>query len=155
MRSCKERLVSHFREKGVTFEEFSFPEVYTAQEAAAQLHLPGQQLAKVVMAKVEGELAMLVLPAPTSVEFSRLKEALGARNVELAREREFAERFPDCEVGAMPPLGALYQVPTYIDQTLTEAGEIVFLAGTHREALKVTYADYERLAQPVVLKFAR
>jgi len=155
MTSCKERLASHFQEKGVTFEELDFPEVYTAQEVAARLHVPGRQLAKVVIAKVEGELAMLVLPAPARVDFSRLKEALGAEKVELAHEREFAERFPDCEVGAMPPFGGLYQVPTYMDETLMEAGEIVFLAGTHNEALKVSYADYERLAQPVVLNFAR
>jgi len=155
MASCKERLMAHFQEQGVAFEELSFPEVYTAQEVAAQLHVPGWQLAKVVMAKVGEELAMLVLPAPARVDFSQLKEALGAKEVELAREREFADRFPDCEVGAMPPFGSLYQVPTYVDESLVGAGEIVFLAGTHNEALKLSTADYERLAQPQVLSFAR
>jgi len=154
MVTCKERLTTHFREKGVAFEEFSFPEVYTAQEVAAKLHVSGWQLAKVVMAKVDGELVMLVLPAPARVDFSRLKEALGAREVELASEREFANRFPDCEVGAMPPFGGLYKMPTYVDESLTEAGEIVFLAGRHNEALKLSYADYEQLAQPRVLNFA-
>jgi len=154
MATCKERLVSHFRDEGVTFEEFHFPEVYTAQEVAAQLHVPGQQLAKVVMAKIEGQLAMLVLPAPARVDFSQLKEVLGAGEVELAREREFADLFPDCEVGAMPPFGGLYQVPTYMDESLKEAWEIVFLAGTHNEAMKLSYADYERLARPIVLDFA-
>jgi len=154
MATCKERLIAHFQEKSVAFEEFSFPEVYTAQEMAAQLHVPGRQLAKVVMVKVQGEVAMLVLPAPARVDFSRLKEALGAKKVELAGEREFADRFPDCEVGAMPPFGGLYQVPTYVDESLAQAGEIVFLAGTHNEALKLSYADYEQLAQPRVLNFA-
>lgn len=111
----------------MAFEELSFPEVYTAQEVAAKLHVSGWQLAKVVMAKVDGELAMLVLPAPAMVDFSRLKEALEAREVELARE---------------------------MDESLAEAGEIVFLAGKHNEALKLSYADYERLAQPRVLNFA-
>ncbi len=155
MTGCKERLIAYFHENGVAFEELSFPEAYTAQEIAAQSHIPGWQLAKVVMVKVEGELAMLVLPAPTRVDFSRLKEALAAREVELARERDFGHRFPDCEVGAMPPFGGLYQVPTYMDETLTEAGEIVFLAGTHDEGLRLSYADYQRLAQPRVLSFAR
>lgn len=155
MTTCKEGLIAHFQEKGVAFEEFSFPEAYTAQEVAAQLHVPGRQLAKVVMAKVEGELVMLVLPAPARVDFSRLQEALGAKEVELAREREFADRFPDCEVGAMPPFGGLYQVPTYVDETLMKTGDIVFLAGTHNEALKLSTAEYERLAQPQVLNFAR
>jgi len=155
MATCKERLIDHFREKGVAFREYSFPEAYTAQEAAAQLHVPGWQLAKVVMAKVEGELAMLVLPSPVRVDFSRLREALGANEVELAGERDFADRFPDCDVGAMPPFGGLYEVPTYVDQTMTQAGEIVFLAGTHSEALKLSYADYQRLTQPQVLDFAR
>lgn len=155
MTGCKERLVAYLQENGVAFEELSFPEVYTAQEVAAQLHVPGWQLAKVVMAKAEGELAMLVLPAPARVDFSCLKEALGAKEVELARERDFGHRFPDCEVGAMPPFGGLYQVPTYVEEALTEAGDIVFLAGTHNEALKLSYTDYERLAQPQVLGFAR
>ena len=155
MTGCKERLVAHFQERGITFEEFSFPEAYTAQEVAAQLHIPGWQLAKVVMAKTEGELVMLVLPAPARVDFSHVKEALGTTAVELAREREFGDCFPDCEVGAMPPFGGLYQVPTYVDEALSEAGEIAFLAGTHSMALKLSYADYERLAEPKVLKFAR
>jgi Ala-tRNA(Pro) deacylase len=154
MMACKERLIAHFQEQGVAFEEISFPEAYTAQEIAAQAHISGWQLAKVVIVKVEGELAMLVLPAPARIDFPRLKEALGAKEVELARERDFGHRFPDCEVGAMPPFGGLYQMPTYMDEALAEAGEIAFLAGTHDEALRLSYADYQRLAQPRVLSFA-
>ena len=153
MTGCKERLFALFQEKGVAFGELSFPEAYTAQEIAAQSHIPGRQLAKVVMVKVEGELAMLVLPAPARVDFSCLQEALRAKEVALARERDFGHRFPDCDVGAMPPFGVLYQVPTYVDETLTEAEEIVFLAGSHDEALRLSYADYERLARPQVLSF--
>jgi len=154
MMGCKERLVAYFRDHGVAFEELKFPGAYTAQEVAAQLHVSGWQLAKVVMVKVDGELAMLVLPAPTRVNFSQLKGVLGAHELELAREEEFADRFSDCVVGAMPPFGVLYQVPTYVDEFLAGAEEIVFLAGTHHEALKLRYSDYERLAQPRALSFA-
>jgi Ala-tRNA(Pro) deacylase len=146
-------LVAYLEAQGVSFEALDFPETYTAQEVAAQLHVSGWQFAKVVMGKAGQELMMLVLPSPLRVDFDRLGKALGTR-VELAREEEFADRFPGCSPGAMPPLGARYGVPTYVDQAMAGAEEIVFLAGTHREAMRLRYADYERLAQPEVLSFA-
>jgi Ala-tRNA(Pro) deacylase len=154
MTECRERLTAYLVEEGVAFEPLDFPEAYTAQEVAAALHVSGWGLAKVVMGKADGDLVMLVLPSPLRVDFSRLSEALG-KPVQLAREAEFADRFPGCVPGAMPPFGALYDVPTYVDQSMAEAEEMVFLAGTHHQALRVRTADYQRLARPEVLSFAR
>jgi Ala-tRNA(Pro) deacylase len=154
MTSCKEQLVAYFEAQGVPFEALDFPETYTAQEVAGKLHVSGWQFAKVVMGKAEDRLVMLVLPSPLRVDFQRLAEVLETE-VELAREDEFAGRFPGCVPGAMPPFGSLYDVPTYVDQSMAEAEDMVFLTGTHHEAMKLRYADYERLAHPQMLHFAR
>ncbi len=152
--TCRERLEQYFRENGVRYELTTHPEVYTAQEVAAVQHVPGRLVAKVVMALVDGTLTALVLPAPNRVDFARLKSALGAREARLAREQEFAHVFPDCEVGAMPPFGNLYNVPVVVDRQLTEDPYIVFNAGTHRETMKIAYADFARLASPRVADFS-
>lgn len=152
--TCRERLERYFKEQNVTFEAKSHPEVYTAQEVAAVEHVPGRLFAKVVIANVDGRLTMLVLPGPVRVDTARLREALGARDARLAREEEFANLFPDCELGAMPPFGNLYNVPVVVDRSLTLDPKIVFNAGTHRETMTVSYHDFERLAQPRVAEFA-
>jgi len=152
---CRERLEQYFRENKVSFEAMTHPQVYTAQEVAAAQHVPGKQLAKVVMVMADEEkMAMMVLPASYRLDFGKVREVLGAKKVRLARESEFAELFPDCEVGAMPPFGHFYNVPTYVDVSLTDNPHIVFRAGTHRESIKISYADYARLAKPTVAEFA-
>ncbi|MBI3286871.1 MAG: YbaK/EbsC family protein, partial [Chloroflexi bacterium] len=128
---------------------------YTAQEVAAAQHVPGKQVAKVVMVKAGKQLMMAVLPAPYRVDLKKLASALGAKSARLAREEEFEGIFPDCEVGAMPPFGNLYQLPVYVDASLTEDVEIVFQTGTHSDTMKIRYADYQRLAQPKVAEYAR
>jgi Ala-tRNA(Pro) deacylase len=125
------------------------------QEVAAALRVPGKQVAKVVIVRSNGEMAMLVLPAPYRLDFAKVRAVLDAKEVTLAEEEDFADLFPDCDTGAMPPFGHLYDVPTYVDQALAEEEDIVFRIGTHRETMKVAYADYARLAQPAVGEFAR
>jgi Ala-tRNA(Pro) deacylase len=99
-------------------------------------------------------LALAVLPAPRQVDLARLKKALGARKVELAGEDEFRERFPECEVGAMPPFGNLYALPVYVAEELTADEVIAFNAGTHTELVRMAYADFARLVTPQVVEFA-
>jgi Ala-tRNA(Pro) deacylase len=152
--TCRQRLEKMLDEAGVAHELVTHRLAYTAQEVADAEHISGYDVAKVVMAMADGKLVMLVLPAPTRVDFIRLKQLLGAQTVRLAEEREFGHVFPDCEVGAMPPFGHLYQVPVYVDRALTADPEIVFNAGTHRETLTVAYKDYERVARPTVLEMA-
>ncbi len=152
--TCRERLENYFKENGVKYEVTSHPEVYTAQEVAAVEHVPGMFVAKVVVAAIDGKMTALVLAAPHRVDIPKLKAALGAKEVRLAREDEFKALFPDCEVGAMPAFANLYDVPVVVDQSLTEDPKIVFNAGTHRETMTVPFRDFQRLAQPNVATFA-
>jgi Ala-tRNA(Pro) deacylase len=126
---------------------------YTAQEIAAVAHIPGKEMAKTVMMKVDGEMVMVVLPASMKVDLGRLLDATGAIEVELAQEREFERLFPGCDLGAMPPFGNLFGLRTFIADELTEDEEIAFNAGSATEVIKLAYKDYVRLVQPRSLPF--
>lgn len=152
--TSRERLERYLREQGVKYEVTSHPEVYTAQEVAAVEHVPGKMVAKVVIAVLDGTLTELVLPAPHRIDMPKLRAALGAKETRVAREEEFSNLFPDCEVGAMPPFGNLYNVPVIVDRALTEDLKIVFNAGSHRETMTVSYRDFERLVSPRVADFS-
>ena len=134
------------------YVSISHSPAYTAQEIAATAHIPGQELAKTVIVKLDGEIAMAVLPASSRLDLGLLKAASGAGQVELASEAEFKNLFPDCEIGAMPPFGNLYGLPVYVAQKLTDGREIAFNAGTHSELIRMAYSDFERLVQPAVVR---
>jgi len=151
---CRDRLESYFRENGVAFEVREHPTAFTAQKIAASEHVPGRMFAKVVMASADGDLIMLVLPATSLVDLAKVAEVLGGRQVRMAAEREFASAFPDCEAGAMPPFGNLYDLPVYVDQALGQNMRIVLQAGSHTVTMSVSYADFERLARPTVADIA-
>jgi Ala-tRNA(Pro) deacylase len=151
---CRDRLENYLRENRVPFGEQHHPRAVTAQEVAASEHVPGRMLAKTVMVLSDGETAMLALPAPYQVDFEKAAAALGVKEARLAEEEEFADTFPDCEVGAMPPFGNLYGVPVYVEKTLAEDETIVFRSGTHTKTMSVNYSDFERLVEPTVAEFA-
>ena len=127
---------------------------YTAQEVAAIAHIPGKKLAKTVMVKMDGKMAMAVLTASDKVDFDSLKEAVGASKVELASEQEFEDLFPGCDIGAMPPFGNLYEMQVFVEENLTEDTVIAFNAGSYTELIKLSYKDFERLVKPTVVKFS-
>lgn len=128
--------------------------VYTAQEIAASAHIPGKELAKTVMVKLDGRMAMAVLPAAYKVDFKLLKEGSGVGKAELAGEEEFKDMFPECDVGAMPPFGNLYGMDVYVAETLAEDEKIAFNAGSHTEVIQLDYADFQRLVKPKVMRFS-
>lgn len=149
-----ETLRKFLEENEVRFVTISHSAAYTAQEIAASAHVPGKELAKTVMVKLDGDLAMVVLPATEKLSVARLEKATGASEVELASEEEFAEEFPDCEVGAMPPFGNLWDMPVFVDQRLREDEQIAFNAGSHTELVKLAYGDFERLVEPTVAQLS-
>ena len=151
---CKEQLERYFRENGVPFLTMSHPPAFTAPEVAAAQHVPGKQVAKVVMVKAGDRVIMCVLPANSHVDFRLLADCLKVENACLAHEEEFSSLFADCLLGAMPPFGNLYNIPVYLDALLTDDPEIVFQAGTHTDTIKIRYADYVRLVKPQVAPFA-
>ncbi|MEJ2314871.1 MAG: YbaK/EbsC family protein [Nitrospirota bacterium] len=144
VRKLKEFLDSN----NVKYSTISHSTSYTAQEIAASTHIPGKEMAKTVMAKLDGKMAMVVLPASYWVDFGKLKEATGAKKAELATEEEFKDAFPECDVGAMPPFGNLYGLEVYVAQSLAEDEYIAFNAGSHSEVIRLKYKDFERLAKP-------
>lgn len=150
-----EKLKKYLEENGVSYEVIKHGEAYTAQEIAAAMHVSGGMLVKVVMLNSDKGNIMVALPADRVVDISKLREQLGFRIAALAREEEFKRLFPDCEVGAMPPFGNLYGIPVYVDETLTQDEHIVFQAGTHYEAVKMSYADFDRLVRPDVMRASR
>jgi len=125
---------------------------YTAQEIAASAHIHGKELAKTVVVKIKGKMAMAVLPANNRIDMNRLKEAVGARDVSFADEAEFQELFPGCAPGAMPPFGNLYDMEVFADPLLAEDEEIVFNAGSHTELIRMSFKDYQRLVDPKIVK---
>jgi Ala-tRNA(Pro) deacylase len=141
-------------EHHVKYVVISHSKAYTAQGIAAIAHIRGQELAKTVIVKLDGALAMAVLPASFQVDLLALKKDVGVKDAALASEREFKQHFPDCETGAMPPFGNLYGIPVYVDETLTRDQEIAFNAGTHFELIRMEYVDFDRLVEPQVLEFS-
>ncbi len=148
------RLKEFLEENEIKFVTIPHSQAFTAQGIAAAAHVPGKEMAKTVMVKLDGELAMVVLPATHQVSMPRLKKTTGAGEVELASEREFSDRFSNCEIGAMPPFGNLWDLTVFVDEHLREDEQIAFNAGSHTELVKLSYADYERLVDPVVARLS-
>ncbi len=140
---------------GVRYVTISHSPAYTAQEIASLTHIKGREMAKTVIVKIDGELAMAVVPAPYQTDLAALKKAVAAHDVALANEAEFRIRFPGCETGAMPPFGNLYGMPVFVDESLAKDKEIAFNAGTHNELVRLSYDDFARLVRPKVIRFVR
>ena len=148
------KLIEFLDNNHIQYVNIKHSPAYTAQEIAASAHIPGKEMAKTVMVKVDGELALSVLPASYKVDFDLLKRSIGANQVELASEDDFKEKFPECEVGAMPPFGNLYNLNVFAAEKLTEDEEITFNAGSHTELIRLKYSDFNRLVHPKVIKFS-
>ena len=153
--TCGERLEAYLSEQQVRYAAQHHRRTFTAHDTAVTEHIPDKLVAKVVMIVADGQLTMLVLPASCTVDMARVRDMIEGQDVHLARERDFAKTFPDCDIGAMPPFGQLYGLPVYVDRRLAANAAIVFPAGTHTETIRMAYADFARLVQPIVANFAR
>jgi Ala-tRNA(Pro) deacylase len=151
LRKLKEML----DEAKISYEVHSHLQAFTAQETAARQHLSGKDMAKVVMLEVDGALAMAVIPASRMISLNAVKASLGAKEVRLATEDEFASRFPECEIGAMPPFGNLFDLPVYVDPTLEEDEAIFFNAGNHQQTVEMRYRDFAQIVQPRVVRLVK
>jgi len=148
------KLKAFLDENKIKYISVQHSSAYTAQEIAAIAHIPGKDLAKTVIIKIDGKLAMAVLPASYKVSFEHLKDTLGVKEVRLAYEQEFIDKFPDCEVGAMPPFGNIYGIEVYVADSLAEDEEIAFNACSHTELIKMKFNDFEKLVKPKRIKFS-
>ena len=152
--SVSTRLKSFLEDNQIAYSVMTHTTAYTAQGAAAAMKISGKELAKTVVLRTGGEMILAVLPAPNHVRLDKLAVEVG-KPVRLATEQEFSDLFPDCELGAMPPFGSLYDLPVYVDESLAADEAIVFNAGTHREAIRMRYDDFVRMAKPKVCSFAQ
>ncbi len=147
------RLIDCLNDSKVQYEILHHPEAVTAQRIAQAEHVKGRHHAKIVMIKSGDQHLMMVLPADHQIDLEKVQKAIG-KPVSLDKEQEFKSIFPDCAIGAMPPFGSLYGVPTYVDKNLAEQDYIVFEAGTHTDAIKMSYRDYEKIVKPEVADLA-
>ena len=145
-----QRLEEYLQSQQVPFHTLAHPYAMTAQATANSAHIASKEMAKTVMIKLDGRLAMAVVPADAWVSFDGVRELTGARDVTLASEDEFKDRFPECEVGAMPPFGNLYGMDVLVADSLADDEQIAFNGGSHRELVQMDWRDFERLVQPRV-----
>jgi Ala-tRNA(Pro) deacylase len=141
-------------QKGISYKTEIHPYTPTAQGTAQSEHITGHRFAKTVVVRVRDKFRMLVLPAPKRVNLEAVKAHFKERDVRLATEAELRELFPDCELGAMPPLGELYHLEVFVDEGLPRQPDIIFNAGSHTETIEMRYEDFARLARPLVFRFA-
>ena len=149
------KLKAFLDENNVKYVTIKHSSAYTAQEIAASAHVSGKEFAKTVIIKIDGKMVMAVLPASYQLNFKLLHEIFGTQQVTLATEAEFKYAFPDCEVGAMPPFGNLYDMEVFVAESLAEDENIAFNAGNHTEMIKLRYADFEHLVHPRVFRFSQ
>ncbi|HEX2866915.1 MAG TPA: YbaK/EbsC family protein [Ignavibacteriales bacterium] len=148
--------VKEFLEKtDIHYKNINHPLAFTAQETAASIHIKGKEFAKTVMIRIDGQLAMAVLPASHRIDFEMLKSILDADEVRLCSETEFRSKFPECEAGAMPPFGTLYDMDVYMAKCLLNNKEIFFNAGSHTDAIELTMDEFNRTVNPIVLDFTK
>jgi Ala-tRNA(Pro) deacylase len=152
MNRLNPRLADLLESKGVPYRSMPHTADMTSQMTAAHTHTPGREFAKTVVVRVDGQFAMAVLPAHLRVDLEKLRKWLNAQDIRLATEEEMARLFPDCEVGAEPPFGNLYEVPVYISPLLSR-DRITFHGGNHEEAVQIRYDDYVALTRPSVIDF--
>ena len=147
------KLKEYLDSQAVKYQTLPHEPTPDAARTAHAAHVPGREFAKTVIIKANGQYMMAVLPATDHVHIRELKQALGTSDLELADEKELEMAFPDCEVGAMPPFGNLYGMDVFVNEHLREDDSIVFNGGSHGEAMRMSYQDYDRLVHPQVLRF--
>ena len=148
-------LPSFLDEQGVNYRLSHHAETYRSQDLAQVEHIPGKSVVKPVLVKADGHFVLCALPASYKVDLDELRDQLRCEDVKLAEERQLAELFPDCEIGAEPPIGRLWGLPTLMDESLTAADMVTLQAGTHCDAVTMSLAEYRRLAQPEIAHFGR
>ncbi len=148
------KLKDYLNYNDVKYVTVTHSKAYTAQEVAASIHIRGKKIAKTVIVDIDGQFAMVVLPASYRVDFEKLQETVGAKKVRLASETEFIDSFPECEVGAIPPFGNLYGMKVYVAASIVEDEDFLFNAGSHTELMKLPFKTYEDLVKPQVVRMS-
>ncbi|MBN9287214.1 MAG: deacylase [Gammaproteobacteria bacterium 39-13] len=146
-----QKLKDYLTQNKVKFTAIDHPVAYATREISHVSHISEKELAKIVIVYAGKKMVMVVVPSNEAIDFQSLRKSLHVNDVSLAPEKDFSKLFPDCELGAMPPFGNLYNIEVYVDTSLTNNKEIAFNSGTHTEIVKLAYEDFEKLVKPTVI----
>ena len=149
------RLQPYLDRMGIQYQMLRHDEVYTAQDLAQTEHVSGHKVIKPVLVQADGQFVLCAVPASCRVDMNELRKQLGAEEMKLADEQTLAQVFEDCELGAEPPIGAIFGLPTVMDDSLADQETVTFQSGSHAEAITIALSDYRRIAQPGIAHFAR
>jgi len=149
------KLQPYLDRMGIQYEVKHHPTAYTAQDLAHAEHASGHQVIKPVLIEADGQFVVCALPASQRIDLAQLRLELGADEMHVADEQTLREVFDDCELGAEPPIGAIFGLPTVMDDSLFGQREVVFQTGSHDEAVRMTLSDYRRIAQPGIAHFTQ
>jgi Ala-tRNA(Pro) deacylase len=145
-----QRVREYLDSKHVPHEWLHHAQAFAAQQVAHSMHVSGKHLAKTVVFSADGRLVMGVIPASRRLNLQELRALLEVKHLEMLSEDDLAKAFPDCELGAIPPLGNLYGMEVWVDRTLRESEDIVFCTGTHADCVRMKYSDFAGLVTPRV-----
>lgn len=154
MAPASTKLMDYLSRNDVPYQQIHHTPDFTSQETAAHTKTPGREFAKTVVLRIDHEFGLAVLPAHHRIDVEALRRWLNAQDVRLATEEEMRSLFPDCDVGAEPPLGSLYELPVYVSPTLARDEEITFNGGSHEEAIRMKYDDFARITRPSIIHFS-
>lgn len=149
-----QRIRDYLDSQNVPYETLHHSQAFTAQEVAHSLHVSGKKCVKAVMAEGDSKTVMVVIPASHRLNFQELKSALRAKQLEMLVERELVGLFPDCDLGAVPPIGNLYGIDVWVDRAVASTERILFCAGTHEDCIRMRYSDFAKLTRPFVGHFS-
>ncbi len=149
-----QRIRDYLASQNVPYETLHHSQAFTAQEVAHSLHVSGKKCVKAVVASGDNKLVVAVMPASHRLNFRELKAALKAEQLEMLVERELVGLFPDCDLGAVPPLGNLYGIEVWVDRAVANAEKILFCAGTHKECIRMRYSDFAKVTRPYMGHFS-
>jgi Ala-tRNA(Pro) deacylase len=152
---CKEKMETYLHEHQVAFQEQQHQPEFSALRIAESEHVSSKHVAKTVIMLVDGQMMCFVLPATYQVDLEKVRAILGAKEVRLAQETEFALQFPDCAIGSMPPFGNLYGMPVYVDNSLAAEETIIFPVGTYTDTMSLKFSDFNNLVHPHIMMFAK
>ena len=147
-------VLEYLRAEHCTYRVTEHKPVYTAEQLASVEHVPPRKVAKPVIIRADGRYYLCVLPADGRIDIYAVQKHLKGKNVRLASEHEMEYLFGDSELGAEPPFGNLYDLPTLMDKTLAKDAEIVFQAGNHEQAVWISMEEYKKLTNPHIFAFS-
>lgn len=149
-----EQLESYLQENDTPYLMRHHAPAMTARQLAETENIDAHEVAKVVVLRDHSAFFMMVLPADYQLDLKTTREMLDNQGLSMATEQDLKQLFPDCELGAMPPFGPLYDINVYVEQDLSDGNEIEFSAGSHSDAIRMRFDDWQNLVHPMMGHFS-